>query len=391
MSEFNIPEDIVNRGLQHIGARFITALTDDSLNAREANACYNRLRRAELRRNTWRFSIRRTALRPITNTTQYMTFPAWAVGTTYPPGSIVLYDSKLWECNVTNVGKTPGADSAFSETANPWTNYFGSLVADVYATSTTVLAIATSYFSGELAIVPATYAGGTTYAINSLVVGPDGVTYISLASGNVGHTPASSPTYWAAWTTGTTFAGPPVYPTGYAIYRSLSNANTDATTTANWQVLSGVTVLNQPILYPLAAGPVQLTDTWNVYPLPNGYLRPAAQNPKAGRNNWLGGPSGVREEDWLYEGQFIVTQNNFVTVYRFVADLQQVNLMDDQFCEGLGCRVGLELCERLTQSGEKVAMVAKMYLQFMGEARTINGIEIGAEDPPLDDLIVCRV
>ncbi len=41
----------------------------------------------------------------------------------------------------------------------------------------------------------AAYAGGTTYAIGDLVTS-GGIVYWSIQAGNVGHTPASSPTYW---------------------------------------------------------------------------------------------------------------------------------------------------------------------------------------------------
>lgn len=41
----------------------------------------------------------------------------------------------------------------------------------------------------------ATYAGGTTYTINAVVLSV-GLYYTSLANGNIGNTPASSPTFW---------------------------------------------------------------------------------------------------------------------------------------------------------------------------------------------------
>lgn len=41
------------------------------------------------------------------------------------------------------------------------------------------------------------YAAGTTYAAGALVYGSDGDCYLSLQAANVGHTPASSPTWWA--------------------------------------------------------------------------------------------------------------------------------------------------------------------------------------------------
>jgi hypothetical protein len=64
---------------------------------------------------------------------------------------------------------------------------------------------------------------------------------------------------------------------------------------------------------------------------------------------------------------------------------------DDMFCEGLACRIGLEVCEILTQSAAKTSLLAKMYTEFMTQARTINAIETGAEEPPLDDWIAARL
>jgi hypothetical protein len=41
------------------------------------------------------------------------------------------------------------------------------------------------------------YAAGTTYAAGALVYGSDGDCYVSLQGSNTGHTPSSSPTWWA--------------------------------------------------------------------------------------------------------------------------------------------------------------------------------------------------
>ena len=41
---------ISNRALQKLGAKSIVSLTEDSVNARAANLCYEDLRRAELRK-----------------------------------------------------------------------------------------------------------------------------------------------------------------------------------------------------------------------------------------------------------------------------------------------------------------------------------------------------
>lgn len=53
---------IANRALQKLGAKRITSLTDDSVNARACNACYETLRDAELRKHTWSFAVSRAAL-----------------------------------------------------------------------------------------------------------------------------------------------------------------------------------------------------------------------------------------------------------------------------------------------------------------------------------------
>jgi hypothetical protein len=65
--------------------------------------------------------------------------------------------------------------------------------------------------------------------------------------------------------------------------------------------------------------------------------------------------------------------------------------MDPMFCEGLAARIGLEICEEVTQSGEKLKTIASEYKLFMSEAREINGIEVGPVESPEDDYIVCRI
>jgi hypothetical protein len=54
--------EIANAALQKLGAKRINDLTEDSVNARACNACYSRLRDAELRAHTWRFATTRKGL-----------------------------------------------------------------------------------------------------------------------------------------------------------------------------------------------------------------------------------------------------------------------------------------------------------------------------------------
>lgn len=54
--------EIANRALQKLGAKRITSLTEDSVNARAINSCFDVLRKAELRKHPWSFSIERVQL-----------------------------------------------------------------------------------------------------------------------------------------------------------------------------------------------------------------------------------------------------------------------------------------------------------------------------------------
>jgi hypothetical protein len=54
--------EIVNRALSRVGATRITSLTENTVNARAANAVYATLRDAELRAHRWSFAIKRAQL-----------------------------------------------------------------------------------------------------------------------------------------------------------------------------------------------------------------------------------------------------------------------------------------------------------------------------------------
>jgi hypothetical protein len=54
--------EICNRALQKLGAKRITALTDDSVNARACNFAYDPVRLAELQAHPWAFAVKRATL-----------------------------------------------------------------------------------------------------------------------------------------------------------------------------------------------------------------------------------------------------------------------------------------------------------------------------------------
>src|SRR5205085_6993061 len=107
------------------------------------------------------------------------------------------------------------------------------------------------------------------------------------------------------------------------------------------------------IVYPIGSGPLSQSGTRNAYRLPSGYLRSCPRDPTAGNFSPLGAPANLLATDWTYENGCIVTRETKPLAIRFVTDMQDVSKMDDMFCEMLSCRIGLEICEALTQSGAK--------------------------------------
>lgn len=416
--------DVANRALQHCGAGMITSVTEDSKRNRQVAFAYDKVRRAELQRNTWRFAIKKTVLRAIDTTTMRLVPSLYDATKTYLPGAVVKdINGQYWVSNTPeNINNTPG-DTAV------WDMYFGPLAVSLYSSTQ-------AYFSGELvyklsatagayqvymslqnansddpgtatawdatvtykqddvvsqsgsqwrsllpvnlnitpADGPAAFDAGATYSTAQTVTASDNFIYSSVGSGNVGHDP-------------TTDGG--VHWTNTNVANGWSRSPTLTPSSIKWLPLVA-TLANLTFIYPIASGPSSQTTTRNVYRLPAGYLSTAPQFAKAGAVSYLGAPSGLAYTDWEYDGDYIVSADVGPIVLRFVADIVKVTAMDDMFCEGLACRVAEAVCEPLTQSSAKLASIASEYTKFMGEARTKNAIEEGWEDPPVDDYIACR-
>jgi hypothetical protein len=374
---FRTPLDIANRALGHLGQTRISAtlgFTENSGKAAAMAFLYDMLRRPELRANLWKFSTRRTVLRPIDDTTMIIAPAMWSSVTTYRPGAIVSDEGNtLWISNYPdNLNNAPGA-SYF------WEVYVGPLTVQPYDSDI-------AYFAGELVY---TYPGDGTYKVflslenaneadpavateydatatymKDQVVTSGAVQYSSLLDLNMGNTPASSPLAWTA-----------------------SSAPVNA---KGWLELTPIALTDFFITYPIGTGPSSQTNTRNFYRLPAGYLRVAPQDPKAGALTDLGSSTGLQYSDWLFEGDYIISRDNSPIVLRFVADIQDVTAMDDMFCEGLAARMGLEGCEEITQSTSKKQACASEYEKFMGMARRANSIEIGAIEPPEDEYLSVR-
>ena len=423
---FQIPLDIQNRALQHLGATRIASITEDSVNNAETSFAYDKLRRAELRRNTWRFATKRAVLRPIDTTTYKLSPALWNVGVQYLPGSIVAdANGQLWISNqANNIGNTPGSSTV-------WKSYFGSMTAGAYDTSGQ-----TAYFAGDLVYIqntdssyniyismqnantevpntadawsatatyqqdetvsysgaqwrslialntnntpsagPANWVATQTYASAAQVTGTDGFIYTSVGNGNLGNNPVTdNGNYWTNTDTPNAWTNVPTIPASSSLWAPLY-----------------ASLVSFNFVYPIGYGPVSQELTKNVFHLPAGFLRKLSQDPKAGLYSFLGAPAYNTQEDWLLEGDFLLSQCATPIIFRFVADETNVMAMDDLFCEMLAARIALETCETITNSNVKKQTVNNDYMKFRGEAIIIDGIDTGAVEPPEDDYIVCRV
>lgn len=383
-SAFTSILSIANRALQHVGSRRIASMTENSREADEVNFNYDMLRQAELRRRVWRFATRNVALRPIDTGTLLFVPVVYDSLTTYITGDIVSWTDGAWyqATAAVTAGTTPDT------TGSPWTRYFGPDTATLYDATDT-------YYAGELVYTPATTSARV---------------YLSLVNGN-----DQDPTdYPAAWDATVTYGKNDTVTHSASIWQSTADLNLNNTPgVASWEAIPatqygsragrqwidlsdrgeaipGATLAALNLFWPLGSGVASDQSTANVYRLPQGYLREAPENPKAGATSYLGAPSGLAYGDHIMSGNYFTTSEASTIIFRFVADVSAVPDMDSMFCEGLACRIGMEVAPTLTQSNDKVSLLAQMYAKFMTEAGLVNGIETGPTEPPEDDYITCR-
>ena len=388
--EYTAPIDIVNRAFQKVGQTRGTSFSDDTVAMGAAVACYDKLRIAELRRNVWTFSVRRAILRPydppmpVSNTLTTATAgcvvvvpAAWVITNNYLPGGVVSYSGKYYIALIPGVGQEPDISPTY------WSQYFGPVMATPYDTTGN-----TSYYPGELVYT----LSGTTVTVYMCVFSSSDV-----------------PTSINAWVSTTYYmAGDTVTGSNSTVYQSQFDflLGTDPTTDAgvhwetipteadqmagpNWLELDA-TVQVPKIIYPVGAGPTNSRLTMNIFFKPNGFLREAPDNPKPGTISFLGGPNNNYQNDWIFSDRYILSNSDDFISLRFAADIADVTQMEPMFCEGLACRIALELCESLTQSAEKFKMLSDEYQTFMTEARLVNGIEQQPTAIDEDDYVSCR-
>jgi hypothetical protein len=146
-------EDIGNLALQMCGVTSMNRITTFDDNSKEAAAiklCYDNVRRSELRKEFWKFAIKRAVTRNIQPTDLLITFPAWAIGSSFDLNDIVLYTDGLLYISLlnTNVGNVP------TTATTKWSLYTGPITASLY--DSTLI-----YYPGELIFT----AGPVTYIV----------------------------------------------------------------------------------------------------------------------------------------------------------------------------------------------------------------------------------
>ncbi len=219
---------------------------------------------------------------------------------------------------------------------------------------------------------------GATYSLGDIVYGSDTQLYKSLVGSNIGTDPVLDALF-AAWMPLDMYANTWTV-TISPLPRAASNS---------WQLIPGATA-SMVIPYPLTAGPLDHQSSLNAYRLPAGFLREAPEDPSQGGTPWLGAPAyNTHQNDWTYEGDFIVTRNNQPIIYRFVANTTDVARMDPMFCEGLAAAIAVSAAPTLAPA--MLTSAASAYTKTMFEARTVNAIEIGAVKPPSDDYLNARL
>jgi hypothetical protein len=94
--------------------------------------------------------------------------------------------------------------------------------------------------------------------------------------------------------------------------------------------------------------------------------------------------------DFEVEGGVIYTNESAPLYIRYVADIEDTNLMDDTFREVLSAAMAVGMCEELTQSNTKKQMVLNDYSMALREARKANAFESIAAVSPDDDFVTVR-
>jgi hypothetical protein len=258
--------------------------------------------------------------------------------------------------------------------------------------------------STSLNMVFPAYVAATTYAAGVITTDNDymgnSATWISLQASNTGNTPKSSPLYWALYhgpVIADTWDSTLTYYTGEIVKKSSSyylqgslatSLNADPASGSPWITLTGASSTAFFAQGPLTAN--RQSTTLYAYRLPMNYLRIAPQDPKTAGGSFSATSGGMQYSDFEFRGFNVVTSQASPLIFRFGADVYDVSLMDDMFCEMLAAKMAMNLAEILTQRPGLTQALGGVYQAAMAEARKLNQIETGDTETDEAAYIVSR-
>lgn len=442
MSVYLTEVDVANKALQLLRRNRIYAFTDHTAEAQESAFLYPLARDAELRAHFWRFATRRAMLYPIDASTYLWTPPTWSSVGTYSLGQVVVdSNGNWWQSKVnSNAAQLPNTKNGIF-TSSSWQPYFGSdalqpFVAPSASSLTapaapTLSAVTSGTLGARTVYVKTTYTGaageslassesslaftaGQVVRVTSPAAASGATGYNVYASDSIGSevlqtsTPISIGVNWTESASGITpygarppttqatsfFAGDLTFlPSSGVVYLSLYNDNTDTPPTLQWLAVNGTYAALQ-ILYPIGAGPLTDPATRNVYRLPRGYLLRAPTDPRRTATPvYLGASVGNYHEDWVFEGNYVVSAEVGPIMLRYVADFLDVPTMDPIFCEMVAAKMATDLAPRLLLPeaiNAGLANARRAYKLAERRAAGVNAIEVAPMDPEFHDFVACR-
>ena len=119
------------------------------------------------------------------------------------------------------------------------------------------------------------------------------------------------------------------------------------------------------------------------YPLPSDYIGLVQVNEFYSRPR-------DRKAAWSIEGDSILTDFDAPLKLRYKARIENADLYDPLFVEVLACKLAMEACETLTQSGSKYDAAAQGYKFALSEAARQDALENPPEEFPWGSFLDAR-
>ena len=101
-------------------------------------------------------------------------------------------------------------------------------------------------------------------------------------------------------------------------------------------------------------------------------------------------PPNDADVDWQIEGRTILTNWDDELDVIYVKRVTDAATMDPLFREAFACKIAMQICEPLAQSGQKKEGLKDEYKEAMREAKRVNAYEQVSAELPEDDWVSCR-